>query len=136
MIAPHFDYCASILYLSSEGDFEQLQKQQNRAMRIILKCEQSTSIKDMLNALSFLNVKQRVKFLTLTFIHKIKQQKLPRYLSSKVQYVRESQHYNLRNNNDFRLPKVSRASSQNCLYYKGLCEFNQLPVTIKEEKIF
>lgn len=116
MIAPHFEYCASILYLGNEGDFEQLQNQQNRAMRIILKCKKRNSVSDMLHALQFLNVKQRVKFLTMVFIQKIRYGNLPNYLSRKMKYVGESQHYNLRNNNDFRLPLVLRAHHLKIVY--------------------
>lgn len=130
IISPHFDYCATILFLGKEADLDKLQIQQNRAMRIILR---GNSIKDMLKALNFLDVRQRINYLTMAFKFKIKNGQLPQYLTREINYVGDAQHYNLRNNDDFRLPKVSRTSSKNCLYYKGLMEFNHLPTDVKDQ---
>jgi hypothetical protein len=38
IILPHFDFCASVLYLMDKTKIGVLQKLQNRGMRIILKC--------------------------------------------------------------------------------------------------
>lgn len=35
MIAPHFDYCSSVLYLMNESSLDELQKMQNKAMRAL-----------------------------------------------------------------------------------------------------
>jgi len=86
VIAPHFDYCATLLYLCDEASFDRLQKLQNRAMRAILMCKKLTPIRMMLDALDMLNVKQRVHATTLKFIHKLKLGSLTDYLNEMVTF--------------------------------------------------
>jgi ribonucleases P/MRP protein subunit RPP40 len=43
IIAPHFDYCSTVMWKISEENMQKLQKLQNIAMRYILKCKRSTS---------------------------------------------------------------------------------------------
>lgn len=133
IIAPHFDYCATITFLCNKGEFKKLQKLQNRAMRIILKVNKRTSIKLMLEALCLLNVRQRITLLAMVFIFKLKNNMLPKSLVENISYVGQGQTHMLRNNNDFKLPSMRKVSSQNCLYHKGLKEFNKLPANIKQE---
>lgn len=123
IISPHFDYCASILYLCNFNEFDKLQKLQNRALRIILRCRKRKSVKSMLNELNLLSVKQRTVMLTMTFIFKIKNKLLPDYLQDFISYVGQHPRYHLRNINDFRLPYVKRSSTQNSLFYKGLKQY-------------
>ena len=59
IVAPHFEYCESILAMANNGQFDRMQKLQNRAMRIILKCNKRTSIDSMLEALRWMNIKQK-----------------------------------------------------------------------------
>lgn len=47
IVAPHFEYCASILFLCNKQATQKLQKIQNRAMRVILRCNRRTRIKDV-----------------------------------------------------------------------------------------
>ena len=131
IIKPHFEYCATILFLGSNVMLTRLQKLQNRGMRIILKCNILTHIRDMLDALRWLSVNQRVKLNVLVFIFRIKNNMLPRYLSSQIQYVAEVQPYYLRNNQNFRIPFRNTNYAQNTLMHKGLKLFNDLPTTIK-----
>lgn len=134
IISPHFDYCASILYLCNFNEFDRLQKLQNRALRIVLRSRNRKSIKSMLNELNLLSVKQRTMMMTMVFIYKMKNKLLPGYLQNYISYVGQHHRYKLRNINNFRLPHVSRSSTQNCLFYKGLKQFNGLPVQLKDAK--
>lgn len=104
-------------------------------MHIILKCKKRTSIKSRLDQLNLLSVKQRVAFLTMVFIPKLKYKLLPTYLSDNVTYVSQGHQYQLRNNDDFRLT-MDTHKGQNCLYYKGFQEFNKLPFNIKSDNSF
>ncbi|KAJ8961535.1 hypothetical protein NQ318_014786 [Aromia moschata] len=72
IIQPHFDYCSSIVYLMDKNCKDQLQKLQNRAMRIILKCNRHTPIHIlhtilMLDALQWMPISLRLKYLTMLF---------------------------------------------------------------------
>jgi len=48
IIGLHFEYCATLLIGMRETQIIQLQKVQNRAMRIILQCDRYTKVEDML----------------------------------------------------------------------------------------
>ena len=54
LILPHIDYCSTIWSNSlRKQDLVNLQKIQNRAMRIILECQPRTHIMDMLDTLKW-----------------------------------------------------------------------------------
>ncbi|KAJ8973423.1 hypothetical protein NQ317_016706 [Molorchus minor] len=57
IIKTHFEYCATVLYSLDLNKMLALQKLQNRAMRIILKCNRYTPISNMLSCLQWLNSK-------------------------------------------------------------------------------
>lgn len=127
IIAPHFEYCSSILSIFNIGQFEELQKLQNRAMRIILRCKKYTSVNSMLETLKWMNVKQRIMYRTLVVVFQIKKKMLPNYLSSRICYVGDTNTHNVRNANDFRLNDELRNSP----FYNGLKLFNEMPKDIK-----
>lgn len=108
IIAPHFEYCPSVLFTCDENQIAKLQKLQNRAMRVILRCKRSTSIELMADALCLMTVKQRLVFQTMLMVFRIKHQMVPKCMHRNVSYVRETNGYPLRNANDFRLTKVKK----------------------------
>ncbi|KAJ6634609.1 hypothetical protein Bhyg_13184 [Pseudolycoriella hygida] len=64
----------------------------------------------------------------------IKNGMVPKYLLEGCKRNKECHQYNLRNNNDFRLPLYRKDNTQRMLMYNGLKEFNDLPSVIKNEK--
>lgn len=60
ILAPHFEYCPTIMYYINESDKKELQVLQNRAMRTILRVNRYKSVKLMLDCLKFMSVKQRL----------------------------------------------------------------------------
>lgn len=132
IIAPHFEYCASILFLCQDGDLQRLQKQQNRAMRIILRCSKRTNISLMLDVLQWLSIKQRIYFNTLVLIYKMVNNLLPKYMSQKLHLHSDIHNYETRIRSDYRLPKLTKSGTQNCLYYKGIKIYNNLPPEAKQ----
>lgn len=134
IIKPHFEYCSTVLFLCNDSMMQRLQLLQNKAMRCILKCNRYVSINVMLNTLKWLSVKQRIVMNVLVFVHKIKYNLLPQYLSKYVKYISDVQPYSLRNMNDIRLPNLLTARSQNSLIYKGFKLFNDLPNSVKSEQ--
>lgn len=131
IILPHFQYCASLLFTSNNTCVDKLQKLQNRALRIVLRCKKRTNVKSMLEATSALSVKQEILFGTLKLAYKIKNGMVPKYLSGTCRRNNENHGYNLRNNDDFRLPLYRKSNTQRMLMYNGLKEFNNLPNEIK-----
>jgi hypothetical protein len=126
IIVPHFDYCSSILFLANESQLNELQKLQNRMMRTILKCRLDTSIRQMLDSLNFLSVRQRITHNTMMLLFKMENGLLPNYLCSSLNRVRNTHSHNTRRGNDFVLPNFLKASSQNCLLYNGMKIYNNM----------
>lgn len=136
IIVPHFQYCASLLYSANSGGIDKLQKLQNRALRIIIRCSKLTSVNLMLSALSTMSVKQHIMFATLKLVFKMKNRLVPESLSS-ICVSNESVHTReLRNKEDFRLPLFRKDNTQRMLLYNGLKHFNKLPRDIKCEGLF
>lgn len=129
IIAPHINYCATILYLSGSTNIDRVQKLQNKAMRIILNAYRRTHILDMLNNLKWLSVYQKLKLYVLIFIYKVKNKLLPEYLNSCIQ-LREAV-YVTRNVDTLRLPLYRKSATQNSLMYNGAKLFNDLPLEIR-----
>ena len=70
MIKPHFKFGSTIMYSCyTNQQIERLQRLQNKAIRLILRCNKFTSTEYMLESLKCLNVK-RLKLNTLNFIKK------------------------------------------------------------------
>lgn len=133
IIAPHFEYCPSVLFMNNESDFQRLQKLQNRAMRIILRCNRRTNVKEMLSALCWMSIKQRIYYQTFIFIFKMKLNLLPTYLTKNIKYRGECHNHPVRGENNFHLPSLMKTSSRNTVFHKGLQMFNKLPSDIKTE---
>lgn len=102
-------------------------------MRVVLCCSKYTSIELMLNALNWMSVKQRVYKTTLTFIHRLKQERLPEYLRELVVFNRNIHDYETRTRNDFHLTLKRTTKDGNYLMHKGLKAFNDLSCDVKGE---
>lgn len=76
--------------------------------------------------------KARIKFDTIIMIFKIKRGLLPDYLKNEMNYVYNTSDRNLRNAQDFRLPKYKLDTTRNSIFYEGLKLFNNLPQNLKE----
>lgn len=131
IIKPHFNYCSSILFLLSNKEINILQKKQNWAMRIVLKCSKYTSVKLMLDQLNILSVRQMIMLNTMIFIFKIINNLLPPHLLENCTFVYQIHNYNTRSLNSFYVPTVRTNYAQNTLFHKGLVMYNGLPKNVK-----
>lgn len=127
IIAPHFDYCASIQFLASKTQLKRMQILQNKVMRLILQCERLTPRVIMLNCLQWMSIRQRIEFNTLVFIFRVVNGMAPQYLTSTVCYGWDMHRYETRYAGSLRLPNYRKTCTQNSLLYKGYSLFNQLP---------
>lgn len=132
IIEPHFIYCPTILLLANDTQIKKLQIQQNKAMRLILKCSPRTPKITMLNSLNWLSIKQSISFFTLKFIHNVKLGMLPKYLSNRIQLNNETHNYATRSCNNIRLPRVRTEFAKKTLEYIGYKMYNELPTAIKD----
>lgn len=134
-IQPCFDYCSSILFQCNKQQIKILQIQQNKALRIILKRRKTQNCKMMISDLNILNVQNRINLNVLCLVFKLKNNLLPSYLSENLLYVHNVYvSMTLRNSLDFRLPKYNKKSTQQNLFYKGLKQYNELPIEVKKSE--
>lgn len=133
IISPHFEYCPSLLFTCNKGEMHKMQLQQNKAMRIILRCSKITSIELMLDTLCLMSVRQRIYYLTFIRIFKLKNGQMPKKLNEMAKLVGDTKKYWLRNEADFRIITVKKSSTQNSMMQEGLVLFNKLPNDLKLE---
>lgn len=139
IIAPHYEYCSSIMLNFSQRMMEMLQKTQNRAMRIILNVNRYTAIKSMLEALCFMNVRQRMEYNVCILVYKMRNNIVPKYLSQEIRYVNEKHAYSTRSSTDIAIERTRTLAAHKTLTYHGFQMFNNIPVEIRditEIKIF
>lgn len=131
IIAPHLYFCPTVLFLMNNSEMDVMQKKQNIALRIILRCNKFTSRIYMLNLTNLLSVKQTITHNTMIFIYKMLNDLLPRHLLKNCKFVREVHEYNTRARDNFYINKVNTNFSQNNLFFKGLKLYNELPNEVK-----
>lgn len=126
IVSPHLDYCASVLFLANEGEMAELQRTQNRALRIILNCDRYASVAGMLKSLELMSVRQRIYFDVLMLIYKVQHNLLPSYLSRFFNKVDTVQPYALRNCHKLRPPSCTTTMAHNSVIYKGVLLYNTM----------
>ena len=134
IVLPHFNYCSTVLYLANQSDMDRLQKLQNRAMRVILRCNIYTRVNDMLKVLGWMNVYNYVEFNVLMFIHKIKLHVVPPYLQENVQTFEDFHNYNTRGRINFVLQRVNTTAAQRSIFFRGLNTYNSLSREAKQAR--
>ena len=130
IIAPHIQYCSTILFLSNKTQLERIQKLQNKCMKIILRKKWRTHSNELLDELDWLSVKQQIEKDVLVFIYKIRHNMLPSYLTNCFQ-SNEGRSYMLRNQGDLRLPLFRKSATQRSLMFDGAKLYNELPSDVK-----
>jgi hypothetical protein len=131
IISPHFEYCSSLLFNTSQKNFDVLQKLQNRGMRSILKCHPRTPREIMIKTLCWLTVKQRVAYRVLLFLYKVYKGNAPNYLREQVKTNSEVHTHNTRFCNKFHLPQQNNSKSQKSIFINGVKLFNKVPDEVK-----
>ena len=135
IVLPHFNnYCSTVLYLANQSDMDRLQKLQNRAMRVILRCNIYTRVNDMLKVLGWMNVYNYVEFNVLMFIYKIKLHVVPPYLQGNVQTFEDFHNYKTRGGINFVLQRVNTTAAQRSIFFRGLNTYNSLSKEAKQAR--
>jgi hypothetical protein len=132
--APHFEYCATVLWKMSEENLGKLQKLQNTAMRHILNCKRRTSKSFMLSKLEWLDVRQKLQLNVLVMVKKIINGELPSYLSDDVQFVGNVHTYATRSRENLYVKAVSSSFGEKSLCHSGFVMYNNLPNDMKQIK--
>jgi len=132
IIAPHFEYCATLLIGMGETQLNKLQIAQNRAMRVILQCNRFTKVEHMLQALQFMSVRQRVCYNVAVLIFKILNNMASVALSNKLEIVGRDCDRQTRQAGNIVVTFRRTRSAQKSLFYEGIKMYNSLPTEIKQ----
>ena len=125
LVIPHFDYCATVLFLFNESQKKDLQILQNKFLRIILQLPRDSSSNAMLERLDMLNTTQLINKNVIKFLFKIETKTAPEYLHPLLVKRSETCVYNVRSRNMFTLKKYKKNLTQNSLFYKGVKLYNE-----------
>ena len=131
IIAPHFEYCATLLIGMGETQLSRLQKAQNRAMRVILQCNKYTKVEHMLQALQFMSIRQRLYYNVCTFVFKIVNNMLLEQLKDQIELVGSNSDRQTRQTGDIAIGFRRTRSAQKSMFYEGVKMYNALPAEIK-----
>ena len=116
---------------ANKRDMNKLQIIQNRAMRIILKCDRYATINSMLNCLEFFTVKQFFIYQTFCFIYKIYNNMLPNYLQQNLIKIHTIHNHDTRSKIKYVIKRVNKEATKKSVFIQGLKMFNELPENIK-----
>lgn len=134
IIAPHFEYCATLLVAMGETQLNKLQIAQNRAMRVILQCNRFTKVEYMLQALQFMSIRQRLCYNVCVFIFKIINNMASMALSNKIEIVGSECDRQTRQAGNIVVTYRRTRSAQKSLFYEGIKMYNSLPTELKQCK--
>ena len=118
----------------SDKNFKILQKLQNKAMRVILKCNKRTHVIDMLNALGWLSIKQKNMYNTMLIMYKIHKKLIPEYLYDKIIMNNDIHDHYTRNSNKFHQMSQKSTTMNRSIYQSRVKVFNTLPNDCIESK--
>ena len=134
IIAPIFEYCMSLMLSVSKTNLQYLQKLRNRAMRIILRCNRRVRIKDMLEALHFMSIKERIHFNVCLLVHKMVNGLCLNYFTEKVHIIRSESAVQTRQKDNLYIEKCNTSGVQKTILHEGFAMYNELPSKIKNEQ--
>ena len=114
-------------------EFNQLQKLQNRAARIITSSNFDTPSRPLIDQLGWKTIDELVASETKTMVFKFLHELAPQYLCNLFTRNSKSSSYVLRNSEtDLRLPKKTSSNGQKCFSYRGAKAWNDLPPDTKQ----
>ena len=133
MVLPHLDYCAPVWDTCGKGLRDRVQKIQNRAGRIITRCDYSVRSKDILQSLGWDDIGTRHLKQKLITMYKTLNNEMPKYLHDFFQYVSEAHKHNLRgSHSNLTLPRPRTNYLKNSFKYSGAVSWNSLPLNVRE----
>lgn len=134
IVAPLFEYCSTILVGINKTDLKHLQTLQNQAMRIIIRCNRRVRVKDMLEALCFMSIKERIVYNTCILVYKMINGMCPKYLQNKIKVVQNKSEKETRQKGNIYIARCKTMEEQKMLYYEGFKMYTELPREIRNEK--
>lgn len=131
LILSRLDYANSLLYGISEMDRVKLQRLQNRAARLIYKCNRLHPSEPLRRELHWLPVDKRVIFKILLLTFKGMQDLTPAYLSQLHAHYKPGRNLRSSNANLLHVPRTYRSVGDHSFHVAGPCLWNSLPLYIR-----
>ncbi len=100
LVLPLFDYGNIICRTTDQTYLKQLQILQNKGSRKLLNCDYRTHIRDMLNELNWITVKERADFHSTCLIYQCQNNLAPQYLVDHFNNISKSHDHNTRSSTD------------------------------------
>lgn len=133
LVTSRLDYCNALLHRVPDCRIKPLQRVQNIAARVVMRCSKTDDINAVLKSLHWLPVKERILFKILLLVYKCKKNLAPDYLCSLC--VPYKQDFNSRRNHlEMLVVPKSRLKSYGDRSFSvaGAEEWNKLPLVLKQ----
>ena len=133
IVSTRLDYCNSLLYGTSKGNIQRLQRIQNALARVVCGTKKHDHIKPVLRDLHWLPVPQRIEYKVALITHKVLSTDQPQYLRSFVkEYIPTRQ---LRSEGQRLLSKpngLASALASRCFTRATETVWNSLPDVVRK----
>ena len=134
-IQSHIDYCCTVWGTSSRENITKIQRMQNMAARIICKEFDFINVRgiDLVKKLGWMNIDERVRYLTACLMYKCINNHAPNYLSDNINLMSDLLPYNNRSTNtkNVMLPKPRTELYKTSFNYNGPKVWNGIPNDIE-----
>ena len=132
LVEPHFRYCCPVWGSCGTTAINELQKLQNRAVRIVTNSRYDSSAKPIIKKLGWLTVSENIQMETLSMVYKSINDLAPTYLTEMSSRLSDRSKRELRNTrSDLEIPMRKSANGQKCFSYKGATMWNCLSLESK-----
>jgi len=103
-------------------------------MRIVLRCNRGVRTADILQALNFMSIKERIGFNVCLLIFKMINGRCPSYLRDRVNLVRYEEALATRRWDKVCIKRCKTSEQQRMLLHNGFKMFNDLPCEVRGER--
>lgn len=132
IILPHFMYCATVLFSVNITKLNELQIEQNKCLRVILRCNRYTPVSAMYETLRLNNINTISYVQCMVFVYKMIHKLVPDYMSGTIRFVSELHNYDTRQREDLYVVSARTLSAQKSIRSGAMIDFNKLPKHITD----
>ena len=135
LVDPYFRYCSPVWRSCGTTAINELQKLQNRAVRIVTNSRYDASAKPIIKKLGWFTVSEIIQMETLSMVYKSINDLALTYLTEMFLRLSDRSKRELRNTRsdlaDLEIPMRKSANGQKCFSYKGATMWNSLSLESK-----